>query len=135
MDTKKTHRTLTYFIAFVWLINGLFCKVLNLVPRHREIVGRILGYDHAQLLTLLIGISESAMAIWIVSAMYPKLNAFVQILVIASMNALEFILVPDLLLWGRTNAFFALFFILLIYFNEFHLNRKIAFKTITCFPL
>lgn len=135
MSKTKTHRTLTYLIAFVWLINGLFCKVLNLVPRHREIVGRILVYDHAQLLTLLIGILETVMAIWIISAMYPKLNSFVQILVIASMNALEFILVPDLLLWGRANAFFALLFILLIYFNEFHLHRKIVFKTITCSPL
>jgi hypothetical protein len=134
MNTKKTHRALTYLIAFVWLINGIVCKVLNLVPRHREIVGRILGYDHAQLLTLLIGISETAMAVWVVSTVYSKLNALIQILIVASMNALEFILVPDLLLWGRANAFFALLFIFLIYFNEFHLNRKIAFKTITCFP-
>ena len=134
MNTKKTHRTLTYLIAFVWLINGLFCKVLNLVPRHREIVGRILGFDHAQSLTLLIGISETAMAIWIISVMYSKLNALVQIMIVASMNALEFILVPDLLLWGRANAFFALLFILLIYFNEFHLHRKIAFKIIICSP-
>jgi hypothetical protein len=127
MKQMKLHRTLTCFIALVWFVNGFFCKVLNLVPRHQEIVGRILGYDHAEFITLLIGILEVAMAIWILIAVYPKLNAIVQIFIVAIMNALEFVLLPDLLLWGKMNAFFALLFILLIFYNEFHLNRKIAF--------
>ena len=38
-----THQVLHYLIAAVWLANGLFCKVLNLVPRHQQIVARILG--------------------------------------------------------------------------------------------
>ena len=115
-------------MASVWITNGLFCKVLNLVPRHQEIVGRILGYDHAKILTVLIGISEIAMAVWILSGVYSKLNALVQILIVACMNALEFILAPDLLLWGRFNAFFALLFMLLIFYNEFRLNRKLLLK-------
>jgi hypothetical protein len=28
------YQLLNYLIAAVWLVNGLFCKVLNLVPRH-----------------------------------------------------------------------------------------------------
>jgi hypothetical protein len=40
------------------------------------------------------------------------------------MNTLEFILVPDLLLWGRANAIFAFMLIGVIYFNEFYLNQK-----------
>jgi len=39
----KTFSLLKYFIALIWLINGLFCKLLNFVPRHEEIVKRILG--------------------------------------------------------------------------------------------
>lgn len=128
MKERRKHQILTCFIATVWLINGLFCKVLNLVPRHQEIVSRILG-DHAQLLTLLIGVSEIIMAAWILSSVWTRLNAMTQILVIATMNTLEFFLVPDLLLWGKTNAFFAFLFILVIYYNEFHLNQKSALQS------
>jgi uncharacterized membrane protein YphA (DoxX/SURF4 family) len=117
------HKLLNYFIATVWLINGLFCKVLNLVPRHQQIVGQILGDHYSRLLTILIGISETGMAIWILTGLFARLNAVTQIFVIAAMNILEFILVPDLLLWGRANSIFALFFILLIYYNEFHFNK------------
>jgi len=131
MTGKRKHQILNCFIASVWLINGLFCKVLHLVPRHQEIVAGIIGYDHAKLLTVLIGISEIAMAVWILVGAYSKLNALAQILIIACMNAMEFVLVPDLLLWGKANAFFALLFIILIFYNEFHLNRKL-FKTVTC---
>ncbi|MCY0968178.1 DoxX-like family protein [Chryseobacterium wangxinyae] len=115
---------LTYFIATVWLINGLFCKVLNLVPRHQEIVSRILGEDYSRIATVLIGVSEIIMFFWIISGFKSKLNAVVQIFVIAIMNTLEFILVPDLLLWGHYNSLFAFIFILLIYFNEFKLKLK-----------
>ena len=120
---------LNYFIAAVWIINGLFCKVLNLVPRHTEIVARILGNDHARLLTIAIGISEIAMAIWILSGIKRRLNAITQIIIIATMNALEFILVPDLLFWGRFNALFAFLFILLIFYNEFYGKNKLAQQT------
>lgn len=64
------------------------------------------------------------MAVWILSGYKSKLNAIAQIVVIASMNALEFILAPDLLLWGKLNSLFAFLFILVIYFNEFFLNKK-----------
>lgn len=64
------------------------------------------------------------MAIWILSAYKPKLNAITQIAVVGIMNLLEFFLVPELLLWGRLNSIFALLFILLIYFKEFYLNKK-----------
>jgi len=117
---------LNYFIAAVWIINGLFCKVLNLVPRHQEIVARILNNDHARLLTIAIGISEIAMAVWILSGIRRRLNAIAQIIIIAAMNALEFILVPDLLLWGRFNALFAFLFILLIFYNGFYGKNKLV---------
>jgi len=122
-------KLLNYSIAAVWIINGLFCKVLNLVPRHQEIVARILGSDHARLLTIAIGLSEIAMAVWILSGIRRRLNAIAQIMIIAAMNTLEFILVPDLLLWGRFNALFAFLFILLIFYNEFYGKNKLAQQT------
>jgi hypothetical protein len=125
MQMTRT-QLLNYFIAAVWIINGLFCKVLNLVPRHQEIVARILGNDHARLFTIAIGTSEIAMAVWILSGFKKRLNAIAQIIIIAIMNALEFILVPDLLLWGRFNALFAFLFILLIFYNEFYRKNKLV---------
>ena len=124
INVTTLHRSLNWFIAFVWIANGLFCKVLNLVPRHQQIVARILGENVARELTLAIGLAEIGMAIWIVSRIKPRLNAFTQIAVIATMNTLEFILVPDLLMWGRWNAFFAFLFILLIYYNSFVLSSQ-----------
>ncbi|SFM84461.1 DoxX-like family protein [Chitinophaga sp. YR627] len=120
----NTHKALTYLIALVWLINGLLCKVLHLVPRHQEIVARILGVKYAGPLTMLIGLSEIAMAIWIVSGFKSKLNAILQIIIVGTMNILEFMLVPDLLLWGRLNAVFAALFMLLIYYTEFKTNPQ-----------
>ena len=115
-----------YFIAIVWIVNGLYCKVLNYVPRHQEIVSKILGHENARLITVLIGFSELLMAIWILSKIKPRLNAISQILIVAAMNIHEFVLVPDLLLWGKINSLFALIFIVIIYLNEFYLNNKQA---------
>lgn len=123
---------LHYTIAIVWIMNGLFCKVLNLVPRHQEIVAEILSTEHARPLIILIGVAEIGMAAWILSGIRRRLNVVTQILVIATMNSLEFFLVPDLLLWGRANAFFAFVFIALIYYNEFHFTKKIT-QQATCF--
>ncbi|MEK6155448.1 DoxX-like family protein [Flavobacteriaceae bacterium 3-367] len=124
MTKSVLHKTLTHFIVLVWLANGLFCKVLNLIPRHEEIVGRILGEAYSRPLTIAIGLAEIGMAIWILSGAKARLNAVLQITVVVMMNMLEFILVPDLLLWGKLNALFAFLFILLVYINEFHLNKK-----------
>lgn len=119
---------LKYIISLVWLVNGLFCKVLNLVPRHQEIVSEILGNEHSDLFTILIGLLEIGMAIWIFSGFISRLNSITQIIIIASMNILEFLLVPDLLLWGKWNSVFAFLFILLIYYDEFFLNKKVTYN-------
>ena len=124
---------LHYFTAAVWMINGLFCKTLNLVPRHQEIVDRILNTDNARLLTLFIGLAETGMAAWILSGIRKRLNTVLQIVLIATMNTIEFILAPDLLLWGRANAIFAFVFIILIYYNEFRVNKK-SIHQAACYP-
>jgi hypothetical protein len=125
------NKIILYFISTVWLANGLFCKVLNLVPRHREIVAQILSLNHyySRIITIGIGISEMIMAIWILSKFKTRLNAITQIIIIATMNTMEFFLAPDLLLWGKTNSVFAFLFIVLIYFNEFYLNKKSGQQT------
>ena len=110
-------------LAGIWLINGLFCKVLNLVPRHEQIVANILSEDYSRPLIITIGCLEIAMAFWVLSNKYSKLNAIAQIVIISSMNILEFMLVPELLLWGKLNALFAFILIIVIYYNQFHFNK------------
>jgi len=128
IDENK-HKILTYCIATVWFANGLFCKMLNLVPRHEQIVARILGNDYSRPLTLLIGLAEIVMAIWILIKFKSKLNAIAQMTVVATMNIIEFTVVPDLLLWGRLNMVVAFMFVGLVYYNEFVLNKKLNLQT------
>ena len=113
------------FIALVWVANGLLCKLLNIEPRHQQIVGEILGAEYAPLLTKLIGGSEIFMAIWVLSGIKPRECAWLQIGVVLIMNVIEFILVPDLLLWGRLNVVFALIFVLLVAGNEYFRTQNL----------
>lgn len=131
MTNKSIYQILTYGIAAVWIANGLVCKVLNLVPRHEQIVARILGDDFSRPLTALIGLAEIGMAIWVLSRVWARLSAVTQMILVATMNVLEFVLAPDLLLWGRSNALFALLFIGLVYYHEFVLRRHLNPSTTT----
>ena len=79
----------------------------------------ILGESHAHALTLLIGVSEIAMAAWIITGWRYRQCAAVQIAVIAGMNIIVFFAVPHLLLWGHLNALFAAMLVVLIYMNAF----------------
>ena len=116
---------LTIAISLVWLINGFFCKVLNLVPRHELIVSRILGPSHAHVLTTIIGISEILMAVWVISGIKSRLCAIFQMIIVTAMNIIEFIVVPELLLFGRLNIVIASGFIATVYLNEFILKMQL----------
>jgi hypothetical protein len=122
-DKVTIHIILGYLIAAVWIINGLFCKVLNLVPRHEKIVSIILGAQYAGFFTKLIGFAEIIMAIWILSNYLSSWCALAQIIIVVVMNVIEFMLAPDLLLFGRKNAFFALLFVAVVFLNEFILKK------------
>lgn len=126
MKTNNLYKTLSLLISIVWLVNGLFCKVLNLVPRHEQIVARVLGDDYSRVLTLLIGFAEIVMAIWVLTKFKSKINATTQIVLVIAMNIIEFILAPDLLLWGRLNIAFALIFVGIVYYNEFVLSKQLT---------
>tara|TARA_R110000868_G_scaffold95865_4_gene263512 strand:- start:10161 stop:10538 length:378 start_codon:yes stop_codon:yes gene_type:complete len=117
-------KILNLFIAIIWFANGLFCKILNLVPRHQEIVESILETNHSRTITIIIGLSEIIMAIWVISNYKSKFNAISQIIIVATMNIIEFTLAPNLLLWGKLNALFAFLFILLVYYTNFKLHKK-----------
>lgn len=116
--------TLRILFAAVWLVNGVWCKILDGVPRHREIVARILGEEHALLLTRLIGIGEVFIALWILSGIRWKWSCVSQIALVALMNVIELILVPDLLLFGRFNSLVALAYICLVAWAGFRPGKR-----------
>jgi hypothetical protein len=124
VNQRLPHILATIIIASVWYVNGFFCKILNFVPRHQEIVGRILGVEHAWVFTKVIGVSEVFMVIWILSRIKSRFCAISQMVIVGTMNVIEFILTPDLLLFGRMNIVFASFFIVLIYLNEFIFGKR-----------
>lgn len=88
-------RTLT---AAVWLVFGIVFKVLNVVPRHRMIVGSILGDSLAAPVALLVGAAEAAIGLWILSGFRPRACAAVQTIAIVTMNVLELAYARHLLL-------------------------------------
>jgi len=97
------------------------------------IVTRIFGEEHAALITKTIGILEILMAVWIISGIKSRWCALVQVIVIAIMNIIEFMLAPDLLLFGRINAIVATFLIVIIITNEFIYNRS-RYILSSCYP-
>lgn len=126
MVATLLYRPLTYLITLVWLANGLLCKVLGLVPRHEAIVARILGPAYAGPLTRLIGLAEIGMAVWLLSGIKRRWCVLAQMGLVATMNTMEYVLAPDLLLWGRANVLFASLFVGLLYYYEFVLPRPSA---------
>lgn len=111
-------------IASVWAVNGLVNKILGFVPRHRLIVGRILGDDISARAVIVIGVLEVLIALWVLSGIKPRLCAVLQAVTVASMNILEIILAPDLLLFGTGNVIPGIIFISLVLFDGFYPGEK-----------
>ncbi|TAF31446.1 MAG: hypothetical protein EAZ57_11665 [Cytophagales bacterium] len=121
---KRSHQILSGLIATVWLINGIYCKILGFVPRHEQIVERVLGAEWASPLIVCIGVAEVTLAVWFLSGYQRRVNSILQMLAVSAMNVLEFFLARDLLLWGYWNAVFAAIFVLLVGLNEFWIRPK-----------
>lgn len=126
MKKNTLRNILTILISLVWLINGLFAKVLGFVPRHQEIAAKILGNEISFIAVKVIGVLEIGMFIWVISRKYSRLAAIMQIALVLTMNVLEYIIAPELLLFGRLNIVIAVFFVSVVYFNEFILKPKTA---------
>lgn len=103
------------FIAAVWIFHGLYSKLLQGIPRHQEIVARILGDSLATPATILIGTMEIILGLWVLSRFYPEFSAAVQTAALVSMNTLEIILAPDLLISAIGMVALNLLFITLIW--------------------
>ena len=99
--TWATHpliATLMHATAAVWLFFGFWCKLLGMVPRHRLIISAVIGDPVAGPVTVLVRAAETFLALWILSGVYPRACAAVQLLAIATMNSLELSFARGLLL-------------------------------------
>jgi hypothetical protein len=122
--TMKASPAFRLIFAIVWLVNGIWCKILDSVPRHREIVARILGEEHSLLLTRMIGVGEVVMALWILTGIRWKWSCAAQIAAVAVMNVIEFLVVPDMLLFGRFNSLVALAYIMVVAWAGFRPGKR-----------
>src|SRR5215470_10528021 len=85
-------------IALVWIVFGLVFKALGAVPRHRQIVARVVGQRRSQAITLLVAVGETTLGLWMLYGHYLPLCVGIQTLVIVIMNTLELRFARDLLL-------------------------------------
>ena len=123
MNLQNLNKVLTLIISAVWLVNGIVCKIFNLVPRHQEIVATILGDSYSFILTKAIGVSEVLMAVWVLSGIKSKICALFQIGIVLLMNILELTWASELLYWGSFNLLFASLFSAMVFCNEFLLKK------------
>ena len=98
MKRIRLQQVVRIVIAAVWVFHGLYSKILDGIPRHRLIVARILGEDHARPLTLLIGCGEILLGLWVFSGRRIFACALFQTLALVAMNTLEILFARELLI-------------------------------------
>lgn len=94
----RLHRFAGIALGCVWVFHGLYSKLVGGIPRHKLIVGRVIGDDRALWVTPLIGICEILLGIWFFTTIAPRIRASLQTVALVSMNTLEMIYARDLLL-------------------------------------
>ncbi|MEM1059365.1 MAG: DoxX-like family protein [Verrucomicrobiota bacterium] len=84
--------------AGVWFFFGFVLKVLGAEPRHEAIVAAVLGSAVAGPATVLVGLGEIVLGVWVLSGWRPRICAAAQTAAILAMNTLELIFAQELLL-------------------------------------
>jgi hypothetical protein len=95
---ERLHLLAQIGIGAVWVFHGLYSKILNAIPRHRLIVGKILGTQRAGIATKIIGLLELLLGGWALVGWHPVWCALVQTVAIIAMNSLEILLARELLI-------------------------------------
>jgi len=93
--------TTATLVAAVWLVHGLYNKLLGGSPRHLAIVQSVPGLDGATGTSVLavVGLFEVAIAVWVVSRRAPRTCAAVQTAALLAMTVVELSYAQHLLLW------------------------------------
>src|SRR5580765_1048302 len=101
VTTDITDKSVRPMVASVWLVHGLYNKLLGGSPRHLAIVQSVpgLGGTTGAVILTAVGLVEVALALWILSGRAPRRCAAVQTVVLLSMNGMELVFARPLLLW------------------------------------
>lgn len=88
-------------VAAVWLLHGLYNKLLGGSGRHLQIVQAVPGFAGTTGVVVLaiVGVAEVAIAGWVLSRRAPRACAAAQTVLLLSMNAIELTFARHLLLW------------------------------------
>jgi uncharacterized membrane protein YphA (DoxX/SURF4 family) len=100
VTTDITDKSVRPFVAAVWLVHGLYNKLLGGSPRHLAIVQTVPGLAGASGVRVLtaVGLVEVALAVWILSGRAPRRCAAAQTVLLISMNIVELTFARHLLL-------------------------------------
>ena len=88
-QSDASHLVARIVVGSVWVFHGLYSKILDGIPRHRLIIGKILGTANAGIATKTIGLLEMLLGLWAFTEWHPVGCAAVQSTAIVAMNALE----------------------------------------------
>jgi hypothetical protein len=102
-------------IGSVWVFHGFYSKILNGIPRHQMIVGKILGAANAGVATKTIGLLEVLLGFWAFTGWHPVVCAILQTAAIVAMNALEIAMAAELLISAIGMVFLNLGFLALVW--------------------
>ena len=116
LQSDTSHLVAQIVIGFVWVFHGLYSKILNGIPRHRLIVGRILGAASAGIATKTIGLLEVLLGLWAFTEWQPVGCAVVQSAAIVAMNTLEIVLASELLISAIGMVILNLGFLSLVWY-------------------
>ena len=95
----RSHLTwLRLGLALVWFLFGLIFKALDALPRHRQIVVRVVGSARASAVLWAVALAEIGLGSWLLVGRALPLCLTLQTLLIASMNVCELRYARDLLL-------------------------------------
>jgi DoxX-like family len=98
LQPERLHLAAQIGIGSVWVFHGLYSKILDGIPRHRLIVGKILGTERARIATKTIGLLELLLGVWAIVGWHPIWCATVQTAALMAMNSLEILLARELLI-------------------------------------
>lgn len=98
LQSDAFHIAAQILIGSVWVFHGFYSKLLNGIPRHRLIVGKILGTANAGMATKVIGLLEVLLGLWAFTGWQPMGCAAAQTAAIVAMNTLEIFLAGELLI-------------------------------------
>lgn len=87
-------------IAAVWLHEGLWCKVLGMMPSQLAIVTELPGFsrERAVVVWKSVGAVEIFLGIWVLTGVHPGWCALGEVMLLAMMNS-------SALLWARQVVF------------------------------